>query len=258
MSQPVPLKAVIVDDEEHCIRTLSWELDGCTTKCEVVASFTNSLTALQQMEGLAPDVIFLDIEMPQLNGFELVSALQELKTLDSHIIFTTAYSDYAVKAFKFSAVDYLLKPVDREELEAALAKVPTPHHRNSTSEGGSLKLLFDNLHALDNGQPMRLSLPSADGWDLVEVQSIIRCASDGSYTDVHLKDGRCITVSRNLKQLEDSLPADIFHRVHNQHLINLAHVERFSRQDGGTLIMSDKSEVTVARSRKEQVLNLIR
>lgn len=258
MSQLKPLRAVIVDDEDHCIKTLKWELQACTPACEVVASFTDSTEALGQLPTLEPDILFLDIEMPQLNGFELVRRLNEHKALRAHLIFTTAYSDYAVKAFKFSAVEYLLKPVDREELEGALQKVAAATQATNEQDAASLRLLFDNLDALDRGRPMRLSLPSTAGYELVHVRDIIRLSSDGSYTNVYLQDGRCITVSRHLKQLEESLPEQIFVRVHHSHLVNFEHVKRYLRQDGGTLVMSDGGEVAVARSRKDHVLSLIR
>ena len=263
MSQQRKLRAVIVDDETHCITTLAWELETSCPDCEVVASFTDSTEALARLPTLEHDVLFLDIEMPQLNGFELLNRLGPEHR--GHLIFTTAYSEYAVKAFKYSAVDYLLKPVDRDDLVSALAKVPQegeggPATQSPTgrADGGALKVLFDNLDAARHGLPMRLSLPTSEGWELVELADIIRCRSDGSYTDIYLAGGRKITISRNLKQLEESLPSEEFQRVHHSHLINLKHVRRFVRQDGGVLVMSDDSEVVVARSRKEQVLALLR
>lgn len=256
MPNTSPLRVVIVDDEDHCVKTLEWELQVCSPACEIIGTFTDSIEASSKIRGLAPDILFLDIEMPKLNGFELLNVLGDLTDTGTKIIFTTAYSEYAVKAFNYSAAYYLLKPIDNEELQIAIKKATNTTH--APAESGSLKLLFSNLNAHAQGQPMRISLPSADGWELVEVNSIIRCMSDGSYTDVMLTSGRVITVSRNIKQLEESLPTDLFCRVHNRHLVNISHIIRFERHEGGRLIMSDESPVDVARARKEMVLNLLR
>ena len=253
MSKPSPLRAVIVDDEAHCIKTLRWEIEQYAPTCEVVATFTDPTVALAELPGVKPDVLFLDIEMPKLNGFDLLSRLREQRM---HVVFTTAYSEYAVRAFKYSAVDYLLKPVDKDELLAALGKIEGP--AEAVKDSASLKVLFDNLDGAREGRPMRLSLPTSDGWELVSVSDVIRCQSDGSYTDIHIEGGRCIKISRNLKQLDEALGGADFVRVHHSHLVNLAHVRRFLRQDGGVVVMSDGSEVAVARSRKEQLLSLLR
>ena len=259
MSNPARrLRAVIVDDEEHCIRTLAWELEASDPPCDLTETFTESDVALRELPALTFDILFLDIEMPRLNGFELLTRLHERMGTAPYVIFTTAYSEYAVKAFKYSAVDYLLKPVDRDELNKALERVPLPGLPERAQDPGLLKVLFDNIHEAANGRPMRLSLPTGDGWTLVSIGDIVRCRSDGSYTDVHLTGGEILTISRNLKQVEESLASASFYRVHNSHLINLTHVQRFIRQDGGTLVMSDGSEVTVSRSRKDEVLNLLR
>lgn len=260
MSKDRTLRAVIVDDEDHCVRTLSWELEAAEPACELLASYTDSTTALAQIPELDFDVLFLDIEMPQLNGFQLLTRLREAKYKLPFVIFTTAYSDYAIRAFRFSAVDYLLKPVSRDELNDALKRVPSTSAgpEASAQDPALLKVLFDNIDNAANGRAMRLSLPTSDGWELVPIEQIIRCQSDGSYTVVYLHGGAKITVSRNLKQLDESLQSVAFHRVHNSHLINLNHVSRFIRQDGGVLVMSDGSTVAVSRSRRDSVLDLIR
>ena len=257
MPSPKPLQSVILDDEEHCIRTLAWELEAAEPACALVESFTDPLLALEQVPELGPDLLFLDIEMPRLNGFEFLKRLGPRMSAPPHVIFTTAYSAYAVKAFKYSAVDYLLKPVDRDELNKALSRVPVSEATRG-QDAGLLKVLFDNINEGIHGRPMRLSLPTAEGWELIDIAEVVRCRSDGSYTDVHLASGKTLTISRNLKQVEESLASASFYRVHNSHLVNLTHVARFVRQDGGTLVMSDGSEVNVSRSRRDEVLNLIR
>ena len=256
MSQTqTPLTAVIVDDESHCVKTLAWELEGYAPGCQLLKSFTDSNEALRELPRLNPDVLFLDIEMPMLNGFDL---LNQLTPKPRNLIFTTAYSEYAVRAFEYSAIDYLLKPVDKDDLASALDQIAERPAADPEQDSYKLRLLFDNLSASEQGRPMRLSLPTGEGWELVSIGDIVRCASDGSYTEVILTDGQKLTISRNLKQLEDTLTEQGFYRVHNSHLVNFSHVKRFVRQDGGSLIMSDGSEVSVSRSKKEMVLNMIR
>lgn len=244
-----PLTAAIVDDEPHCIETLAWDLKTYAPHCSVIGSFTDPREALAELPSLNADVLFLDIEMPHLNGFELLSHLQEMT---SHLIFTTAYSQYAVKAFRHSAVDYLLKPVDGAELAAALAKVSVDPARNR--DPNALKVLFDQL-SLEEGRSSKLSLPTADGWELVSIAEIIHCQSDGSYSYIFLSDGRKLTISRNLKQLEDPLSEYGFQRVHHRHLVNVARIRKVMRN--GALLMSDGSEVMVSRAKKDQVMRLI-
>ena len=259
MSAPQrPLKAVIVDDEDHCVKTLAWELEAAEPPCELLDSYTDATEALRAIPTLHFDLLFLDIEMPRLNGFEFLTRLTAAMPAAPHVIFTTAYSEYAVKAFKYSAVDYLLKPVDRDELNKALARVPATGGSARHQDPGLLKVLFDNMHEAANGRPMRLSLPTSEGWELVDIAHVIRCRSDGSYTDIHLVGGKVLTISRNLKQVEESLASASFYRVHNSHVVNLTHVTKFIRQDGGMLVMSDGAEVNVSRSRREEVLNLVR
>ncbi len=246
---PDALTAVIVDDEPHCIETLEWDLKTYAPSCSVMATFVDPRMALAELPVLSPDVLFLDIEMPHLNGFELLDRLQELT---SHLIFTTAYSQYAVKAFRHSAVDYLLKPVDGEELARALAKVNVDPER--TRDPNALKVLFDQL-SLEEGRSSKLSLPTSDGWELVAIAEIVRCQSDGSYSYIYLADGRRLTISRNLKQLEDPLSAYGFQRVHHRHLVNVARISKVMRN--GCLLLSDGSEIVVSRAKKDQVMRLI-
>ena len=243
------LTAVIVDDESHCTETLRWDIQTYAPNCEVVASFTDARQAIQELMAINPDVLFLDIEMPHHNGFEL---LNHLPQLTSHVIFTTAYSQYAVKAFRHSAVDYLLKPIDGEELAAALAKVSVDPDR--ARDPHALKILSDAILRGSQGSS-KLSLPTSDGWDLVHIADIIHCQSDGSYSYIFLADGTRLTISRNLKQLEEPLAEYGFQRVHHRHLVNVARIKKVLRS--GSLEMSDGSEVVVSRAKKEQLMKLI-
>ena len=247
--KPQALTAVIVDDERHCVETLEWDIQTYAPHCEVVATFTDAREAIAELEGIGPDVLFLDIEMPHHNGFEL---LDRLPRLTSHVIFTTAYSQYAVKAFRHSAVDYLLKPIDGTELEAALSKVKIEETR--VRDPNALKILSEAIMQGGN-RAAKLSLPTSDGWELVHVADIIHCQSDGSYSYIFLADGTKLTISRNLKQLEEPLTEYGFQRVHHRHLVNVSRIRKVLRS--GSLEMSDGSEVVVSRAKKEQLLKLI-
>ena len=253
MSAPTPtppdLTAVIVDDERHCVETLAWDLQTYAPHCKVVSTFADARVAVGELQDINPDVLFLDIEMPYLNGFEL---LEQLPRLASHVIFTTAYSQYAVKAFRHSAIDYLLKPVDGRELVAALAKVTVDPER--VRDAHALKVLSDALLRGSQGSS-KLSLPTSDGWELVHIADIVHCQSDGSYSYIFLADGTRLTISRNLKQLEEPLKDYGFQRVHHRHLVNIARIKKVLRS--GSLEMSDGSEVVVSRAKKDQLLKLI-
>ena len=194
-----------------------------------------------------PQIVFLDIEMPKMNGFEM---LEKLSEIHFEIIFTTSYDQYAIKAIRFSALDYLLKPIDREELQRAVQKVTQRLHQPLPQQ---LEILLQKLH-----QPVssiqKLALPTMEGLQMVDVNSIISCASDSNYTLFLLKNKQKLIASRTLKDIEEMLEEYSFLRVHHSYLVNLNEVNKYIRGEGGYLIMSDDSTVDVSRSRKETLL----
>ncbi|MEO0332961.1 MAG: LytTR family DNA-binding domain-containing protein, partial [Bacteroidota bacterium] len=183
---------------------------------------------------------------PHMNAFEMLEALAPIVF---QLIFTTAYDEYAVKAFKVNAVDYLLKPIDKDELIAAVQKV----ERNPVQKQHyqALRQFLQSQHLEDE----RITFSTQEGLEVVVIQDIIRCQSDSNYSDILLVDERKITISRTLKEVEEMLKAYSFFRVHHSHLVNLRHVRKYLRGDGGAVVMSDQSQVSVARSRKEQLLS---
>lgn len=245
-----PLTAILVDDEPHCLETLQWQLGNYCPTVKIVGSYSSSREALSNIPVLKPDIVFLDIEMPYLNAFDLLNALPKLQF---HLIFTTAYNEYALKAFRFSALDYLLKPIDKDELVAAVVKA---QERNTTYPVmHQMQILVDQLTQSHN-KDQRISLPTMDGLEFVSVQDVLRCQSDSNYTHIYLLSGTTMLICRTLKFMEEALQdTHSFLRVHYSHLINLHYVQRYIRGDGGTIIMEDGSEVTVARSRKEAFLH---
>lgn len=240
------LRAIIVDDEPDCCEALTMLLDSYCPEVEVSAVCYSGATALEAIAENKPQLVFLDIEMPHMNGFQL---LERLPAIDFDLVFTTSYDQYAIKAIRFSAMDYLLKPIDREELKHAVQKViqlqqpPLPQQ---------LEILLQKLQ-----QPLvsKIAIPTVEGLQMIAVDAIISCKSDSNYTTLYLKGKQKITASRTLKDVEEMLEGLPFLRVHQSHLVNLDEVSKYVRGEGGYLVMSDGSAVDVARSRKEALLH---
>jgi two-component system LytT family response regulator len=241
------IKTIIVDDERHSCDALQMLLARCSPQPEVVAVCHSGEDGIKQINELKPQLLFLDIEMPHMNGFQM---LEQLKEINFEIIFTTSYDQYAITAFKFSALDYLLKPVDREELEKAVLKVSK---KISPPVSQQLEILLQKIN--QPAVPMqRIALPTMQGLEFVAVDSIISCTSNNNYTEFALLDKKKLLVSRTLKETEDMLAAYSFLRVHNSHMVNLNAITRYVKGEGGYLIMTDGSTIDVSRSRKEVLM----
>jgi two-component system LytT family response regulator len=243
------INAIIIDDEAHCTRRLERILkERLSESLRLAGSFSTVKEGLAAIASLRPELVFLDVQIHDQTGFEL---LGQVKELSFDVIFTTAYEKYALKAFKFSAVDYLLKPVDPEELAGAVARVTEKAaHREVTRR---LETLFHNLKRVPGTSP-RISIPTLDGLIFLDAADIIRCQSSVNYTILYLKDGQKITVSRTLKEFEDLLSEHDFFRVHHSHLINLGYIKRYHKGKGGSLTMTDGTEVEVSTRRKAEFL----
>jgi two-component system LytT family response regulator len=243
------IKAIIIDDEVHCIDTLSILLADCCPQVEVTDI---CLSGKQGMEAIAkskPDVVFLDIEMPAMNGFEL---LENFKQIPFAVIFTTSYDQYAIKAIRFSALDYLMKPVDEEELVSAIRKIS---FQKTPASDEQFRMLIDKLHHKKNNLT-KVAIPTAEGFELIPVEEIVYFEADDHYTRVFLKNKKKITACRTLKEMEEQLDDFAsFLRVHNSYIVNLNEITRYIRGEGGYLVMSEGSTVNVSRSRKEALLN---
>ena len=241
------LKAIIVDDETDCCETIAELLQTYCPEVEVTGIYHNGAEALPAILQHPPDLVFLDVEMPKMNGFEM---LEQLSQVDFDIIFTTSYDQYALKAIRFSAIDYLLKPIDRNELQKAVQKII---HRSQRTISKQIEILMQRIH-----QPAKsiskIALPTMEGLQMIPVDSIIRCESDGNYTTLLLKGRQKLLVSTSLKEIEEMLEDYSFARVHRSWLVNLNEVEKYVKGEGGYLIMSDGSSVDVSRSKKEVLL----
>jgi two-component system, LytTR family, response regulator len=242
------IKAILVDDEIHGLDTLSILLAEFCPEVQVIDRCSSAKKALESISKTKPDLVFLDIEMPIMNGFEL---LEQFEEIPFSVIFTTSYDQYAIKAIRFSALDYLLKPVDPKELIAAIHKVKKKKNPPSTEQ---LQMLMDQLKHRE-GPLTRIAIPTTEGFELIPAEEVIRCEADDNYTYLFLKNTTRIIASRTLKEMEEQLrefPA--FIRVHHSYIVNLNEVVKYVRGEGGYLVMTDGSTVNVSRSRKEALM----
>jgi len=239
------MRAIIVDDERKCRESLSSLLTKFFGNIEVVAMTDSVKSTISSISIHNPDLVFLDIEMPNSDGFEL---LEQLDDINFDIIFVTAHDKYAIKAFEYSAIGYLLKPVDPEKLKMALNK--SENRINISIDRKRFDILLENLDNINSKENSKLSLPTMEGFQYVKVNEIVRCESSGHYTAFHLKDGSHILVSRILKEYEELLTALNFFRVHQSHLINLNYIKKYIRTDGTYVEMADKSKIPISKRKK--------
>ena len=242
------IKAILVDDEMHGLRTLSIHLADYCPQVEVLAKCSSAKAALEEIKEKKPDLVFLDIEMPVMNGFEL---LEQFDPIPFAVIFTTSYDQYAIKAIRFSALDYLLKPVDPKELIAAVNKVDRQKNPPTSEQ---LSILMDQLQNKE-ARFNKIAIPTTEGFELIPAENVVRCEADDNYTHFFLKDKTKIIASRTLKEMEEQLKEfPSFLRVHHSYIVNLNEVVKYVRGDGGYVVMSDGSTVNVSRSRKDALL----
>ena len=245
------IKAIIIDDEAHCRKTLGMLLKEYCPDVQVIDQCGDAEAGLAAIQKHKPHLVFLDIEMPNMNGFEM---LEKLPEINFEIIFTTSYDQYAIKAIRFSALDYLLKPVDREELQRAVQKVS---QRLQFPLPQQLEILLQKIHQ-PTSPIQRIALPTMEGLQMVAVNSIISCASDSNYTIFFLKNKQKLIVSRPLKEIEEMLEEYSFLRVHNSYLVSLNEIDKYVKGEGGYLVMTDGSNIDVSRSKKDTLLNKLR
>ena len=242
------LNAIIVDDEASGQEALEILIRKYCPDVKLIALASSADEAEKKILELKPDLIFLDIEMPFANGFEL---LQRFRDITFDVIFTTAYDQYAIKAFKHNAIDYLLKPVDTDELIPAVKKCQEKRLAGSLAFN-RLDELMTSLNQIKTVK--KLSVSTLDGIMFVDVDQVIRLAADSNYTNIFLASGKKIVASKTLKEFEEILMGHSFFRIHNTHLINLAFVEIYTKGEGGFVTMADSSVVEVSRNKKNDLL----
>ncbi len=245
------IKVILIDDEENCLSSLAILLKEYFPDVQIMDQCKSVEAGLAAIHLHTPDLIFLDIEMPVLNGFDL---LEKIKDLPVAVIFTTAYQHYAIKAIRYSALDYLLKPVDYKELIQAMQRFVA---QQSKPYPGQFQFLIDKLSQKEN-TTKKLAIPNLEGFKLVSVDDIISCGADNNYTDINLKGGVKITACRTLKEIQHLLEeAAIFVRVHHSSLININEVDQYVRGEGGYVIMNDGSHINVSRNKKETLMKYL-
>jgi two-component system LytT family response regulator len=241
------IHALIVDDEQHCVDSLVADLERHCSNVHILGTCTSAAEAITAIKKLKPQLLFLDVEMPWMNGFEMLEALP---SIHFSIIFTTAFDRFAAKAFRISAIDYLLKPVDAADLVAAVHKA----EEKMVNDAG-LSNIENLLHNIR--QPalqQRVALPNHDGFQFAELSSILYCTAEGAYTRVVLKEKTPLLISRTLGDIEEMLPAEMFIRIHHSTIVNANCITHYSRTDGGYVVINTKEKLMVSKARKEALL----
>jgi len=244
------IKCIIVDDEQKSRESLRILVNDFCEGVDVVALCENNAQAKKAIESEEPDVVFLDIQLQRETGFDLFAIVNEI---NFDVIFTTAYSEFAVKAFKFSAIDYLLKPIDIMDLKGALGKVEKKRKKNQTSH---IEYLIQNLKSVSNEQ-YKLALPTQDGLIFVSLHDILYCEANSNYTEITTRGDKKYVASKTLKEYDDLLADYNFYRIHNSALVNLHAVKKYVRGDGGYVIMNNDKALDVSKRRKEGFISKI-
>jgi two-component system, LytTR family, response regulator len=241
------INAIIIDDEFHCLDSLTILLRTFCPVVNVTGTYNSAKDALEGLKRSTPDLVFLDIEMPVMNGFQF---LEQVPSISFAIIFTTSHDEYAIRAIKFSALDFLLKPVDPDELIEAIKKVEE-RKRPFTEQ---FQMLMNHFHQKKD-QFKKIALPTSGGFELIPAEDVIRCEARDNYTYFYLKNNRMILASRTLKDVEEQLSTyNNFVRVHHSSLINLNEIVKYTKGEGGSLTMSDGSVVNVSRRKKDELM----
>lgn len=242
------LITVIIDDEPDAVDFITSIVGEYCPALEVTGKAHNAKDGVQLILDTKPDLVFLDVEMPHGTGFDLLTHFPS-KNFD--VVFITAFNHYAIKAIKFSAVDYILKPINIHEFIEAVNRVIEKRSGNTMRDNNNLEVLLENIRSAN---PTRLVIPTSDGREYLNPNDIIRIEADRSYSWFFITDKRKILVSKHLKEFQDLLNDRNFFRPHNSHLINLDFVKKYVRQDGGYIEMSDGSQVPISRNRKDLFL----
>lgn len=249
------LKALIIDDEENSRAALRGKLELFCPDIKPITEAGDIESAIKEVVAGKPDVMFLDVKLAEGTGFELLERLQQEGTdWRGDVIFTTAHDEFALKAIKFSALDYLLKPIDPEELVKAVRKA---QQSNAVEPREGISVLLENFRSATES-PKKIVIPSSDGMHIINVSDILRCESSSNYTQFVLRAGKNLLASKTLKEFDNMLSDHNFERIHKSHLVNMNYVKRYVQSDGGYVIMEDDSRIPVANRKKEHLMTLLK
>ena len=240
------IPAIIIDDEPGNIDVLNKMINDYCEGLEIRGTASSVDEAIKLIVAIKPDLVFLDIEMPGKNAFDLID---QLTPVEFEIIFVTAYEHYALKAFRYSAIDYLLKPVNIRELREAVDKA-----KNRIQERNFQDRL-DNYFNIEKKKETKIAVQLKDGYSFINYNDIVCCSSEGAYTMIYLVNGTKVLSSNNLKHFVDLLPEDVFCRIHNSHLVNLDHAVSYSKGRGGMLVLANKMTLEVSQRKKDELLS---
>lgn len=249
------ITALLIDDDANLRSGMKGLLAMYAPDIEILGEAESVKAGIRAIEQHRPNVVFLDIQLGDGTGFDILEQLAQKGTFNSHVVFITAHEQYAVKAFRFSALDFLLKPVDPEELRKVIEKIKKVLTNNESY--AHIDLLLENIRKkVDKFK--RIALSTSDGIHLFEVSDIIRCESQDNYTKFYIKDSKPILIAKTLKEYEDLLSEQGFERIHQSHLINLAYLKSYIKKDGGYAVMADNSHLPISQRKKERLQELLR
>ena len=242
------IRCILIDDESNSLEMMEWLLKTYCPQVKIEAMCNTASKGIEAINQYKPDLVFLDIEMPHMNGFDM---LEQFDKLFFDVVFCTAYDQFAIRAFRYSALNYLLKPVDPDDLKETIRRL---EEKKSTPSREQIELLLQNMQQAVKPTLQRIALTANDGMIFVSTEDILYCQAESNYTSVVLKGGKKILVSKVLKDIDETLAGKDFFRVHNSFLINLNHINRFVRGEGGYVVMDDGATIGISRSRRQDFM----
>lgn len=250
------ITALLIDDDKHLRKGMKSLMERYASDIVIIGEAESVKTGIVALEKYKPQVVFLDIHLSDGTGFDILEEISKIQgKINAHVVFITAHEQYALKAFKFSALDFLLKPVDPEELQKTITKIKETLEKHHSFE--HIDLLLENIRKkVDNFK--RIALSTSDGIHLFEISDIIRCESQDNYTKFYIRNHKPLLISKTLKEYEELLGEHGFERIHQSHLINLAYLKSYIKNDGGYVIMADNTNIPISQRKKERLQELIK
>ena len=250
------IKAILIDDDQNLREGMKSLLERFAPNIKIIGEADSVESGIEVMDNLKPQVVFLDIQLNDGTGFDILEQLAAKNgTINSNIVFITAHEQYAIKAFRFSALDFLLKPVDPEELQKVIKKIELALEK--TNDYANIDLLLENIRKkVDKFK--RIALSTSDGIHLFEISDIIRCESEDNYTKFYIKNSKPVLISKTLKEYEELLTEHGFERIHQSHLINLNYLKSYIKKDGGYVIMADNSHLPISQRKRERLQEILK
>src|SRR5262245_46145079 len=244
------IRCILIDDESNSLEMMEWLLKTYCPQVKIEAMCNAADEGIEAINKYKPDVVFLDIEMPHMNGFDM---LEQFDKLFFDVVFCTAYDQFAIRAFKYSALNYLLKPVDPDDLRETIRRL---EQKKSSPSKEQIEMLLQNIRGNTKPAVQRIALTTSDGMIFVSTQDILYCEAESNYTSVVLKGGKKILVSKVLKDIDETLAGSDFYRIHNSYLVNINHIKKYVRGDGGYVIMENDVTISISRSRRHEFMEM--